>query len=217
MSPTTSVEEVLTRTLRQAGELAVPDGVLAPFQIVDEVGLAESEPPYESKSASPGWTRLSPRVMIASFAAVVLVVVGLVALLVPSSSTTVERTQLSTARGEQLFCGIPGCSPFNQGPAFNAPRATAAKPPVGANQDVRPSTQQGTWIVADGGHFVRAANGVTGTLYLSAGGGRYYRFVLSPGSAPLTVVNHDDHTVTLKGHDGTNYVLNLRTSELFPR
>src|SRR5580700_6901920 len=152
MRPNSSVEEVLIRTLRRAGELAVPDDVHEPFQIVDQVALRESGH-GKSESLTRRSTRPTMRVALTGVAAMILLVVGLVVLLSSSPSITVQRSQLSTVRGEQLLCGTNGCPPLSNGPSVsNASGATS--PSFGAVQGAHQPMPQGTWIVADGGHFL---------------------------------------------------------------
>lgn len=222
MSATSSVEEVLTRTLKRAGELAVPDDVHAPFQVADQVelggsGSAESEPLAHRS------TRPALRVAVTGIAAMILVAAGLVILLTASPSITIQRTRLSAIRGGQLLCGNQNCVASDRGPAPTNPSgASAARPSFGEAQGPTPVLPRDTWIVASGGRFVRMIEGSTGpvthsvpgTIYLSAGGDRYYRFATGREDGPLDVAGHGIHTVTLKGADGSVYVLNLRTSEL---
>jgi hypothetical protein len=73
--------------------------------------------------------------------------------------------------------------------------------------------------VALRGQFVRvitgsAVPGRSGSIDLSAGGGRYYRFVTGQMNGPLRVVGHHAHTVTLRAADGRHYVLDLRSAHL---
>ena len=221
MSATSSVEEVLTRTLRRAGELAVPDDVNAPFQVADRAepggsGSAESEP-HAHRS-----TRPALRVAVTGIAAMILVAVGLIVLLTASPSITIQRTRLSAVRGEQLLCGNRNCVASDHGPAPSNPSRASAATPFGEAQGPTPVRPRDTWIVASGGHFVQmiegstgpVAHSVPGTIYLSAGGDRYYRFATGREDGPLDVAGHGVHTVTLRGADGSVYVLNLRTSEL---
>jgi hypothetical protein len=222
MSETSSVEEVLTRTLKRAGELAIPDDVHAPFPIVDQVdgggsGDEESEP-LGRRSTRPSW-----RVAVTGIAATILVAVGLAVLVIASPSSTIQRTRLSALHGEQLLCGTQNCVASDHAPALATPSAaSAAIPSLGDGPRVTPSMPRDTWIEASGGRFVRTVKGsagpvahtMPGMIYLSAGGGRYYRFATGREDGPLTVVGHGTHRVTLKGADGSIYVLNLGTSEL---
>ena len=222
MSTTSSVEEVLTRTLKRAGELAIPDDVEAPFPIVDQIGLRgagdEESEPLGRRSTRPSW-----RVAVTGIAAMILVAVGLAVLVIASPSSTIQRTRISALHGEQLLCGPQNCVARDYAPALaNPSAASAASPSFGDGQRATPSTPRDTWIVASGGRFVRTIKGsrgpvthsVPGTIYLSAGEGRYYRFATGRDDGPLTVVGHGTHRVTLKGADGSTYVLNLGTSEL---
>ncbi len=224
MSPNRSVEELLTKTLERAGELAVTADLHVPIRSVLPVGEI-NEGPWD-RAAAP-----SPRswwVAVSGIAALVLVAVGLMALVRTSPSITVDKTRLSAAQGEQLLCGAPGCSsvfhasvgPPSQSGADNAGSA------FGADRSVPSHPSLGTWIVARNGEFERTIAGTTragdsgkrtksGSVYLSDGGGRYYRFTIR-GDGMLRVIGHGADTVTLKGTDGTRYVLDLQTTELRP-
>jgi hypothetical protein len=225
MSATSSVEEVLTRTLKRAGELAIPGDVHAPLQIVDRIDLGGSG--YgESEPLARRSTRPALRVAVTGIAAMILVAIGLAALVIASPSSTIQRTRLSALQGEQLLCGTQNCVTSDHEPALaNPSAATAATPSFGDAQRATPSTPRDTWILASGGRFVRIIKGSTGpvthsvpgTVYLSAGQGRYYRFATGREDGPLSVVGHGTHRITLKGADGSIYVLNLGTSELVPQ
>jgi len=222
VNPSSSVEEVLTRTLKRAGELAIPDDVHAPLHIVDEVDLGGSG---DGGSELPAGRSGRPtlRVAVTGIAAMIVVAIGLAILVIASPSSTIQRTRLSALQGEQLLCGPQHCRASDQVPALaNPSNATAAAPSFGVAPGTTKPTPQGTWIVANGGRFVRTVNGssgpvthsVPGTIYLSAGEGRYYRFATGREDGPLRVVGHGTRSVTLKGTDGSIYVLNLGTSEL---
>jgi len=223
MSSASSVEEVLTRTLKRAGELAIPEDLYAPFRIVDQVGYGGSRG-EDSERHDRRSTRPALRVAVTGIAAVILVAVGLVVLLTTASpSTTIQRNRLSAVRGEQLLCGNRNCVVSGHGPAPANPSGVSdARPAFGDALGATPVPPRGTWIVASGGRFVRAIEGSTGpvahsapgTVYLSAGEGRYYRFATGREDGPLSVVGHGVHTVTLKGVGGSVYVLNLGTSQL---
>jgi hypothetical protein len=222
MRPGSSVEEVLTRTLKRAGELAIPEDLHAPFRIADQVEQGGSggdgTEPLDRRST---WPAL--RVAVTGIAAVILVAAGLFVLLTASPSITIQRTRLSAIRGEQLLCGSPNCVASDHGPApANSSDAPVARPSFREAEGATPVLARGTWIVASGGRFVRTIEGSTGsvthsvpgTVYLSAGEGRYYRFATGREDGPLRVVGHGAHTVTLKGAHASVYVLNLGTSQL---
>jgi hypothetical protein len=229
MSRSTSVEELLTETLKRAGELAVPEDLLLPLQSDSRLGEID-----KGLSVRTGGHAIrSWWIAVGGIAAVVMVAVGLTALLRSSPSVTVLRSQLSAAQGERLLCGAPGCAPVVHSAAgLPSPLSGEnASPAAGAFQSIpsqtNPSTATtGTWIVATHGHFVRVIHGSTravnsvkpskpGTVYLSAGSGRYYRFT-TPSHGPLRVIGHGVHKVTLRGADSERYVLNLGTAELLP-
>jgi len=221
MSPDSSVEEVLTRTLKRAGELAIPDDLHPAFPSADEgdggSGSGESEP-LARRSIRP-----AVRLAAAGIAAMIVVAVGLVVLLTTSPSTTIQRAQLSAPRGEQLLCGHQDCS-VDDRPMAQA-NASLASPSFGPAQGRAPVTPRDTWIVASGGRFVRIIEGSPGSttspgpgvVYLSAGHGHSYRFATGRDDGPLSVVGHSTHSVTLSGTDRSLYVLNLRSSELVAR
>ena len=222
MSPGPSVEEVLIRTLKRAGELAVPDDVHEPFQIVDQGDLGGSGD-EESESPALRSTRPALRVAVTGIAAVVLVAAGLIVLLTTSPSITIQRTRLSAPRGQLLLCGSRTCAASDHGPTpVGQSGPSAASPSFGDVQGATPWIPRGTWIVASEGRFVRMIKGsagpvthsVPGTIYLSAGDRRYYRFATGRKDGPLSVVGHSASTVTLKGAGGSIYVLNLGTSQL---
>jgi hypothetical protein len=221
MSPDSSVEEVLTRTLQRAGELAVPDGSHVPFQIG-----AETSPESVQRARGSGLrpSRQLLKLAMTGIAAAVLIAVGLAVLVGSSSPTTIQRFRLSAVRGEQLLCGAPGCRPPVPTPAGSNSAASPASaiPSSGAVRSVPPPTPQDVWIVAANGRFVEAFPGSAvgnrrsgpGSVYLSAGAGRYYRFVTGQTGGPLRLVHHSPHSVTLRGTDGRRYVLNLQSAEL---
>jgi hypothetical protein len=226
MSPDPSVEEALTRTLRRAGELAVPDGAHVPFPIGIEAGARESGQ-WAPTSAVRRSTRPLLKVAMTGVAAAVLIAVGLAVLVGSSSPTRIQRVQLSALRGELLLCGEQGCPPSVHGSAAinSASAATSASPAYGADRRSPPPTPQDPWIVAADGRFVQAFTGsaaaaksadhsVPGVIYLSAGAGRYYRYVTGQTGGPLRVVHHDARTVSLRGADGRSYVLNLPSAQL---
>jgi hypothetical protein len=225
MNAASSVEEVLTRTLKRAGELAIPGDVHEPLRIVDQVdpggsGDEESEP-LDRRSTRVAW-----RAVVTGIAASILVAVGVAVLVIASPSSTVQRTRLSVIQGEELLCGSQNCVASDHRPALTEPSdASAATPSFSNNQAATPSTPRDTWIVASGGRFVRIIKGATGPvahsvpgmISLSAGDGRYYRFATGREDGPLSVVSHGIHRITLKGADGSIYVLDLGTSELVPQ
>jgi hypothetical protein len=222
VNPISSVEEVLTRTLKRAGELAIPDDVHVPYRIVDPADRGRSGD-EEDEPLARRVSRRALSVTVTGIAAVILVVVGLVVLVIAAPSSTVQRTRLSALQGEQLLCGTQHCGANTHQPALAAPSdATAATPSFSDAQAATKSTPRDTWVVASEGRFVRIVNGSTGpvthslpgTIYLSAGDGRYYRFATGRRDGPLSVVSHGTHRVTLKGANGSIYVLNLGTSEL---
>ena len=114
--------------------------------------------------------------------------------------------------------------------AAGQPKPSGVQPSgtaFGANQAASTAVPYETWILATDGRLVRVIDESTravksversrsGTVYLSAGDGRYYRFT-TPGHGPLRVIGQSVNTVTLKGTDGKTYVLDLRTSTLLPR
>lgn len=225
MKATSSVEEVLTRTLKRAGELAIPDDDHAPLQILDRVAPGGSGD-EESEPLARRSTRPILRVAAGGIAATILIAVGIAVLVIASPSSTIERTRLSAVRGEQLLCGTPNCVASEHGPALARPSdATAVTPSFGNGQAATSSTPRDTWILASGGRFVRIIKGSTGPvthsvpgmIYLSAGEGRYYQFATGREDGPLRVVSHGIHRVTLKGDAGSIYVLNLGSSELVPQ
>ena len=223
MSPASSVEEVLTRTLKRAGELAIPEDLHAPLRIVDQVGYGGSRGDEDSGRLARRSTRPALRVAVTGIAAVILVAVGLVVLLTASPSTTIQRIRLSAVRGEELLCGSRNCVVSDNGPAPASPSGVSdAGPAFGDALGATPVPPRGTWIVASSDRFVRVIEGsagppihpAPGTVYLSAGEGRYYRFATGRDDGPLSVVGHGVHTVTLNGVGGSVYVLNLGTSQL---
>jgi hypothetical protein len=225
VSPRESVEELLTETLKRAGERAVPDQLYLPFQSDDHV-----RDRYE-----PRWDRAGGRsarfwrIAATGIAALVLVAVGMAALLHSSPSITLERTQLSAAQAQRLLCGAPGCVPVvHDATGLPSPSAAGDAGPAYGNFQITPSRAPlGTWIVANNGEFERViarsvgTNSTSGsksaTVYLSAGGGRYYQFAIPDEDRPPRVIGHSTHEVTLKGSNGERYVLDLRTSELLAR
>lgn len=226
MSPDPSVEEVLTRTLRRAGELAVPDGAHTPVLIGSEAAGRESGR-WAPATTARGSTRPRLKVAVTGVAAAVLIAVGLAALVGSSSPTGIQRVQLSATRGEQLLCGVQGCPPSVHGSVGvnSAAGATMASPSPRAYGGSRPPSPQDPWVVAADGRFVQAFTGsraaaksandsVPGVIYLSAGAGRYYQYVTGRTGGPLRVVDHDAHAVSLQGADGRSYVLNLRSAQL---
>ena len=225
MSTSTSVEELLTETLKRAGELAIPDDLHLPFRLDDRDGKFDDPPLPRARghSARAWW------ITVSGIAALILVAVGLTVVLHSSPSITIERTQLSAAQGQRLLCGAPGCVPMFHA-AAGQPKPSGVQPSgtaFGANQAASTAVPYETWILATDGRLVRVINESTravksversrsGTVYLSAGDGRYYRFT-TPGHGPLRVIGQSVNTVTLKGTDGKTYVLDLRTSTLLPR
>ena len=225
MSTSTSVEELLTETLKQAGELAIPDDLHLPLQLDGQIREIHERPLVRAG----GYSTRSWWIAVGGSAALVLVAVGLTVLLRSSHSITIDRTQLSAAQGEQLLCGAPSCVPVVHAAAGLPSRSSVenAGPANGAFQTIPSRAPLGTWIVAANGGFVQTVNeSITavhsvkqdklGTVYLSAGDDRYYRYT-TPGHGPLRVIGHTVHTVTLKDSGGRSYVLNLQTSELLPQ
>lgn len=220
MSSSSAVEEVLTRTLHRAGELAVPEGSHVPFPMGTESagrGPARWAPtPVTRRSTYP-----RSKVAVTGVAAALVIAVGLAVLLGSSSPVRIQRLQLSSARGEQLLCGGQRCTASVPGSAGSnsASGATAASPILGPDGRVPSPRPRDTWIVAVQGQFVRvitgsSAPGPSGSVYLSAGGGRYYRFLTGQMNGPLHVIGHGAHTVTLRAADGRRYVLDLRSTQL---
>jgi hypothetical protein len=225
MSMSTPVEELLTTTLRRAGELAVPEDLPLPVQLDEWVPDSNEGSSVRTggRSARSWWFA------VGGIAAVVLVAVGFTALFRSSPPITIERTHLSAAQGERLLCGAPGCVPVSHA-AVGLPSRSGvenAGPAYGAFQTIPSKSPAGLWIVATNGALVRVVNEFTsavnpanrsesGWLYLSAGNGRFYRFT-TPGRGALSVVGHTVHTVTLKGANGRTYVLDLQISELLLR
>lgn len=223
MSTSMSVEELVVETLRRAGELAVPGDHHLPFQLDDH------ERDIDERRLVRGGTRRSWWIAVTSVAALVLGTVGLTVLLHSSPSIPITRTQGSAAQGQRLLCGSPGCSFINNSSAGTQSQSSTvnAEPALGVHQSVPPIAPSGTWVVASNGEFQRVINASTravhpvnrpksGTIFLSAGDARYYRFA-TPGRGPLRVVGHNSHTVTLEDSDGRSYVLDLPTIELRPR
>ena len=225
MSSGSAVEEVLTRTLHRAGELAVPEGSHVPFPVDGNAGsgsVLRIPTSVVRRSTHPRLT-----VAVTGVAAAVIIAVGLAVLVGSSPPIPAQRLQLSAARGQQLLCGgrrcpapVPGSVGSNSASRSNsASGASAASPTPGPDHQAPPAKPRGTWIVAVRGEFVRvitgsAVPGPSASIYLSAGGGRYYRFVTGRMNGPLRVVGHDTHTVTLKAADGRHYVLDLRSARL---
>lgn len=224
MSTSASVEELLTETLRRAGELAIPDQLHRPFPSDDQVGDMDGARLDRAGVRSVrSW-----RIAATGIAALVLVAVGLGALLRSSPSVILERTQLSVGQAQQLLCGVPGCAPEVHAGAGLPTRSGAENggPAYGGYQTTPSTAPLGMWILASNGEFEQVIDRSAGTspvsrsrsgaVYLSAGGGRYYRFTI-PEESPPQVIGHSAHTVTLKGTNGQMYLLNLRTSELTPK
>lgn len=221
MSTETAIEELLTETLKRAGEIAVPEDILVPlYRTGQDVRIAGGMPDRAGSRSTRSWW-----ISATGIAALVLVGVGLALLLRSSPTFRVGRTQLSAAQGERLLCGSPGCVPVFHAAAGQSGRVSAgtASPPTGNFQTLPARAPLGTWIVADSGRFERlidwasgnssVTNGKSGVIYVSAGGGRYYRYVL-PGGGPAHVVSHTAHTVTLSSGHGHGYVLDLNTSQI---
>lgn len=223
MSTSTSAEELLAETLKRAGELAVPSDHHLPFQLDDHDHDIDERRLVREGVHRSWW------IAVASVAALVLGAVGLTALIHTSPSIPITRTQLSAAQGQRLLCGSPGCSPVDHSSAAAQSQASTdnAEPALGVNRPAPVFSPHGTWVVASNGEFVRAITESTravdsvkrstlGSVHLSAGNGRYYRFTTSE-RGPLRVVGHNAHTVTLEASGGRSYVLDLATAELRPK
>ncbi len=238
------VEERLVRTLRRAGELAVPDDALADGPSTAVLRVVPRPPDRRRRSrdedrvAPPLRRTLTSRPKWVAAAAVVIAAAlasGLIGATRPSrpAPAAVSRVRLSASAGEQLRLAVPPTvakNPTVRGsslaPTFGnnlqSPRPVSIIPGAGALFVDRPFAY---WVYAVRGRYVSSNMGATipgarfgrrvrGVLYFSAGAGRFYRFVTGVADGALTFQRSRGSEVTLVAADGARYLLHLRTATL---
>ena len=219
MTQRTAIEERLVRTLKRAGELAVPDDALErawdPGDETRVTRVDDDTQPTGQRRWRVGW-------VVATAAAVLVAIAVVVGTLALPGSPPATRTALPAEQGSQLLCEANHCHNLGPGPSGANVSGAEASPEFGTLE--KPSTPTSVWVVSIKGRLPATLRGAglpgtrgsrpRGVLYLLASNRTYYRFVTNAKVGQLTVVSRSPSTVTLRAADGTRYRLDLRTNEL---